>query len=31
MSLVRLVFVNHKNHNFAGGYSILILLNILLT
>ncbi|MGG0310725.1 DUF3902 family protein [Bacillus mycoides] len=29
--LVILVFVNRKNHNFPGVYSILILLNILLT
>ena len=31
ISLVSLVFVNRKNHNFTGGYRILILLNVLLT
>ncbi len=31
LSLVILVFVNRKNHNFTGGHRILILLNILLT
>ena len=30
LSLVSLVFVNRKNHNFTGGYRILIL-NLLLT
>ena len=31
LSLVSLVFVNRKNHNFTGVYRILILLNLLLT
>ncbi len=31
ISLASLVFVNRKNHNFTGGYRILILLNVLLT
>ena len=31
ISLVSLVFVNRKNHNFTGVYRILILLNVLLT
>ncbi|HDR7687854.1 MULTISPECIES: DUF3902 family protein [Bacillus cereus group] len=31
ISLVSLVFVNRKNHNFTGGYRMLILLNVFLT
>ena len=31
LSLVSLVFVNRKNHNFNGVYRILILLNLFLT
>ncbi len=31
ISLISLVFVNRKNHNFTVGYSMLILLNVFLT
>ncbi|MCU5282229.1 DUF3902 family protein, partial [Bacillus cereus] len=30
-SLISLVFVNRKNHNFTVGYRMLILLNVFLT
>ena len=31
ISLISLVFVNRKNHNFTVGYRMLILLNVFLT